>query len=632
MLDEKTTEPQQEMPSAPKPTARRGEKLRSLWARLQCVHLLRRHRFRRKTQHHMNNVSQKMRATPMVQTVGEGLYALGFSTEYAVVRAGRRVRAAALWVAAWFAALAHDLMVTAFPGAAQVLKDLFGPIVLFVRGCGALLVHAHRIHQEKGLGAALQASVHFFTSGIRRNVKLLPRMAMYILPVLALAGMVTVVQNTIRQPYALEVQVNGQTVGYVANEDVFNSAKEAVQERINDAGTDENTKWTVEPTYTISVAHSVLDENEMANAILKSSSDQISEGTALYLDGELTAVCSDGDTLRGYLESLLAPYEDQTDENISVGFNKNVTLEDGIYFNDSFEDDNSIENMLTGVQQQEKIYTVRAGDTLWAIAQKNDLTFRELCALNTNFKGAPLTENSNIQEGDQLIVTKQEALLEVRITKVETREEEIPFGTETTQSNEYTKGTTKTLQEGQNGLRRVTMQNVYDTNGVLLEQTILSTETIREPVNKKVVVGTKKVTKYGAAAYIGGSGQFIWPVPGYRYCSRWYGSGHKGVDICASAGTPIYASAGGTVTKAGYNKAGAGTGYGYSVIISHSGGYTTVYAHCLSLAVSAGQTVRQGQLIGYVGSTGRSSGNHCHFEIRRNGSYIAPQSVFPGKR
>jgi len=53
-----------------------------------------------------------------------------------------------------------------------------------------------------------------------------------------------------------------------------------------------------------------------------------------------------------------------------------------------------------------------------------------------------------------------------------------------------------------------------------------------------------------------------------------------------------------------------------------------VYAHCLSLVVHAGQTVKQGQLIGYVGSTGRSSGNHCHFEIRRNGSYIAPQNVF----
>ena len=133
-----------------------------------------------------------------------------------------------------------------------------------------------------------------------------------------------------------------------------------------------------------------------------------------------------------------------------------------------------------------------------------------------------------------------------------------------------------------------------------MEQTILSTEVIKEPVNKKVVQGTKKVKS--STKFITGSGQFIWPVPNYRYCSRWYGGRHRGVDICAPAGTPIYASAGGTITKAGYNKAGAGTGYGYSVIINHGGGYSSVYAHCLSLTVSAGQTVRQGQLIGYLGS------------------------------
>ena len=630
MLDEKTTEPQQEMPSAPKPTARCGEKLRSLWARLQCVHLLRRHRFRRTTQHHVNNVSQMMRASPMVQSVGEGLYALGFSTEYAVVRAGRRVRAAALWVAAWFAALAHDLMVTAFPGAAQVLKDLFGPIVLFVRGCGALLVHAHRIHQEKGLGAALQASVHFFTNGIRRNVKLLPRMAMYILPLCALAVWVAVFNHTVYQPYALAVQVNGQTVGYVANETVFNLAREDVQQRINYSGT-EKKEWTIEPTYTISVGHTVMDENEMANAILSSASDEISTGTALYLDGELTAVCADGSSLRGYISSLLEPYEDQENSNVTVGFNKSVDLEEGIYFNESFMDFQDVVNKLSGVQQAEKIYKVQAGDTLWAIAQKNDLTFKELCALNTNFKGAPLTETSNIQEGDELIVTKEEATLEVRITKVETRQEEIPYSTETTESKDLNKGVTRTTQEGENGLRNVTMRNVYDTNGTLLEQTILSTETIKEPVNKKVVVGTKKAST-GGAKYITGSGRFLWPVPNYKYCSRWYSSGHKGVDICAAAGTPIYATASGTVTKAGYERAGAGRGYGYSVIISHGSGYTSVYAHCLSLTVHAGQSVKQGQLIGYVGSTGRSSGNHCHFEIRLNGSYIPPQSIFPGKK
>ena len=625
MLEDKTTETRQDVPAAAPQHNSFRARLRSRWAQFQCVRLLRRHRRFRLRRHRLDSAAKKLGASPLAARIGAVLYALGFGAEYAAVRAGRGVKHLALLGVRGICRFAKDLTETAFPGAAQVVKDLFGPFVLLVKGIVALLIHAHHIHREKGLGAALKASAHYLASGVRRNLRLLPRMAMYILPVCALALGSMVFEYVINQPYALAVQVNGETVGYVANEDVFNSAKEAVQERINYAGTDENTKWTVEPTYTISVAHSVLDENEMANAILKSSSDQISEGTALYLDGELTAVCSDGTALQSYLSSLLEPYEDPKDPNVTVGFNKEVTLENGIYFNESFQQENDVESMLSGVQQQEKIYTVQTGDTLWSIAQKNDLTFRELCELNTNFKGAALTETSNIQAGDELIVTKQEATLEVRITKIETWQEEIPYTSETTKSNEYNVGTKKTTQAGENGIRSVTAQRVYDTNGTQLSQQILSTEVIKEPVTEKIVVGTKKQAK---TSYITGSGQFIWPVPGYRNCSRWYGGSHKGVDICAAAGTPIYASAGGTVTKAGYNKAGAGTGYGYSIIINHGNGYTTVYAHCLSLVVHAGQTVKQGQLIGHVGSTGRSSGNHCHFEIRRNGSYIAPQNVF----
>ena len=623
MIDEKTKEPMQEAPSAPPVKHKRT--LRSLWAQLQCSRLLQKHRFRRKTQRRMNDLSQKLRGSALVLRVGETLYALGFAAEYAVVRTGRNISAVARWLAHGIRNVFHELAALAFPGVAQMFRDLFGPVILFFRGTGALLVHARAVRKEKGFGAAVKASVHYLTSGIRRNLRLLPRMAMYILPVCMVAVFVTVFDRTIQQPYALAVQVNGKTVGYVANEEVFNLAREDVMERINYAGTDK-TDWTIEPSYTITVAHQVMDESETADAILKSASDEISEGTALYLDGELTAVCSDGVSLQSYLSSLLEPYEDPENSNVTVGFNKEVTLENGIYFNDSFQDEADVEKELSGVQQQEKIYTVGTGDTLWSIAQKNDLTFRELCELNTNFKGAPLNEKSNIQAGDELIVTKQEATLEVRITKVETWQEEIPYTTETTTSNEYTVGTKKTVQNGVNGLRQITAQRVYNTDGIQLSQKILSTEVVQEPVTEKIVKGTKKVTS--STSYITGSGQFIWPVPGYRNCSRWYGGSHKGVDICAAAGTPIYASAGGTVTKAGYNKAGAGTGYGYSIIISHGSGYTTVYAHCLSLAVHSGQTVKQGQLIGYVGSTGRSSGNHCHFEIRRNGSYIAPQNVF----
>ena len=629
MLEDKTTETRQDVPTAAPQHSSFRARLRSRWAQFQCVRLLRRHRRFRLRRHRLDSAAKKLGASPLAARIGAVLYALGFGAEYAAVRAGRGVKHLALLGVRGICRFAKDLTETAFPGAAQVVKDLFGPFALLVKGIVALLIHAHQIHREKGLGAALKASAHYLASGVRRNLRLLPRMAMYILPVCALALGSMVFEYVINQPYALAVQVNGETVGYVANEEVFDTAREDVMERISYAGSDK-TELTIEPSYTIAVAHHMLDENEMADAIIQSAGDQIGEGTALYLDGELTAVCSDGDALRAYFTSRLEPYEVPDDPNVSVGFNKQVTLEDGLYFKDSLQDYADVEKALSDVKQAQKVYAVKTGDTLWDIAHKNDLTFRELCELNTNFKGEPLNEKSNIREGDELIVTKEEAALEVRITRIETREEEVAFAIETTKSNEYTKGTTKVLQEGQNGLRRVTFQNVYDTNNVLVEQTILSTEVIKEPVNKKVVQGTKKVKS--STKFITGSGQFIWPVPNYRYCSRWYGGRHRGVDICAPAGTPIYASAGGTITKAGYNKAGAGTGYGYSVIINHGGGYSSVYAHCLSLTVSAGQTVKQGQLIGYVGSTGRSTGNHCHFEIRLNGSYIPPQNVFPGRK
>ena len=208
MIEDKTKEPQTAEP-AQQPPKKRGQKLRSLWAQFQCMQLLRRHRFRRRTQHHVNHFSQKLLQNRLVLIVGEALYALGFSAEYAFVRVGRTVCRGVSGALLWVRSLLHTIVAMAFPGAAQMVRDLFGPIVLFFRGMSSLLVHAHRVRKEKGFGAAVKDSVHYLVGGVRRNVRTLPRMAMYILPVLALAGMVTVVQNTIRQPYALEVQVNG---------------------------------------------------------------------------------------------------------------------------------------------------------------------------------------------------------------------------------------------------------------------------------------------------------------------------------------------------------------------------------------------------------------------------------------
>ncbi len=133
------------------------------------------------------------------------------------------------------------------------------------------------------------------------------------------------------------------------------------------------------------------------------------------------------------------------------------------------------------------------------------------------------------------------------------------------------------------------------------------------------------------ANFVGG--QFMWPSNttlvtspyGYRiHPVTGKQRFHSGVDIGASYGTSIYAANSGTVVVSGYNTGG----YGNYVVINHGGGYSTLYAHCSSLLVSAGQQVSKGQVIAKCGSTGMSTGPHIHFEIQYNGATTNPMQYF----
>lgn len=120
---------------------------------------------------------------------------------------------------------------------------------------------------------------------------------------------------------------------------------------------------------------------------------------------------------------------------------------------------------------------------------------------------------------------------------------------------------------------------------------------------------------------------FAWPFSGSitsGYGPRW-GRMHSGIDIDCSTGDPIRASKGGSVVTATYD----GSGYGYYVIIDHGGGFATLYAHNVSLAVSAGQSVSQGDVISSCGNTGASTGDHLHFEVRVNGAPQDPLNYLP---
>ncbi len=126
---------------------------------------------------------------------------------------------------------------------------------------------------------------------------------------------------------------------------------------------------------------------------------------------------------------------------------------------------------------------------------------------------------------------------------------------------------------------------------------------------------------------------FLWPLPGRYNLSSLYGSrkhpvtgkanNHTGIDVPAPSGTPIQACKSGVVTTSTYNNS-----YGNYVVVSHSDGTSTLYAHMSRRNASKGQTVSQGQVIGYVGTTGSSTGNHLHLEIRVNGSRRDPINYF----
>ena len=134
----------------------------------------------------------------------------------------------------------------------------------------------------------------------------------------------------------------------------------------------------------------------------------------------------------------------------------------------------------------------------------------------------------------------------------------------------------------------------------------------------------------GASSFLGGDTPVTtptgWPTNGFissGYGLRWNGAEfHQGIDIAAEMGTPIVATADGVVTIAGWNAGG----YGNMVDIDHGSGVSTRYGHASAVVVTAGQRVRRGQIIAYVGSTGHSTGPHLHYEVRLSGQPVNPTS------
>ena len=413
------------------------------------------------------------------------------------------------------------------------------------------------------------------------------------------------------------VTLDGETVGVVADEGMVQQAIRSVEETGSQLlGYDYRVEGDLEYEFALSLRSDLTTPEELQNYFYNQL-DAVSGELRKYqvlVDGQAVGVVKDEDSLNQLLDSMKDRYT--TENTVSVRFLDTVATEPVYEVNDLMTI-REMEQALQANGNGSTTYTVVAGDTFNAIAYANDMSVSDLKALN------PSVDINRLIVCYVLNVKELTPLISEETVDDVTYVESIPCPVEEVKDSSLYKGSSKIITQGVEGEAQVDATITY-VNGQETGRVINSTTTLREPTKTVKAVGTKEKPKTAS------SGSYQWPIRGRitsyfggRYIFGSY-SYHSGIDISASYGAAIRAADGGTVTYAGYKGS-----YGKLVIITHDNGTQTYYGHNSSLLVSAGQKVYKGQQIAKAGSTGRSTGVHCHFEVRVRGSSVNPLSYLP---
>lgn len=481
------------------------------------------------------------------------------------------------------------------------------------------LIAGRRLKQAKrqGMGQAILESLKITGKSFVRHKGFLCGLLNVLAPLGALALLVFTVQYWNNLNYGLVLTYDGQEIATIQSESVFEQATEMVNQRMIHDVKGEEATVEITPAFKLSV----VDESRYAAAsavcdmIIKQSDGIIEEASGLYVDGELIGAVKSSADLRYILQNILNDARGG-DTAADASFAQNVETVSGLFPTNSVMTSDQMRELLTGTEKDAVIYTVKAGDTATSIAQAHNLTIAQLNSVNNGQIGDVM------HEGDLINIEVAVPRLSVELTKTETYEVALPYKTITQKDDSQYTDYSKVLTEGVNGQQQCVDKVTY-RNGSEVRRENVSKQTLQEPVDKVVVTGTKKRPKSAEPGY--STGTMMWPVPSLHTITTYYeyrwGSFHSGIDISGSGayGKTIVAADGGTVTAAG--RSGS---YGLRVQIDHGNGLQTLYGHCSKLLVKPGQKVAKGQAIALVGSTGNSTGPHCHFEVYRNGSRQNP--------
>lgn len=412
------------------------------------------------------------------------------------------------------------------------------------------------------------------------------------------------------------VVIDGKTMGQISSAAALNQALAATKEKVQqETGLEITASYnTVEAKVGHNFFTAKMDSTELV-ALLEEEVEWLAPGAVININnGEIQfAVATEADgqkVLDKLKETATADLGNAVVK--SVDFQEDVSIEAG---NVKVSEIQSPEKILEQIQEgkeEVKTHVVEEGESFWMIAHNNDLSVDELQKLNAD------TVPEKLQIGQEIVLTKQEPLVSVVVTKEVTVEETIAHSTEYKDTSSLLKGENKVVTKGSDGKKSVTYE-VKEANGSTLEKNVVKEVVISEPVTEVVNRGTGSIQISSRSAYNsgGGSGTLAWPLSSNKITSP-YGTRsrgfHSGIDLAAKTGTSVYAAAGGTVELASWYY-----GYGNCIVINHGNGVKTRYAHLSAYKVSVGTTVSRGQLIALSGNTGNSTGPHLHFEVIVNG-------------
>ncbi|MDD3192942.1 MAG: peptidoglycan DD-metalloendopeptidase family protein [Oscillospiraceae bacterium] len=479
--------------------------------------------------------------------------------------------------------------------------------------------------EELGPKAVREEKSRMWKESLQLVFRLLGTVFNYVAPVVSFIILITLIHQNTNLQFALEVEYNDKMIGYIAKESDFDESEKIMQSRI--VYEEYQPPLDTVPKYTLKI----IDEEELstvnaiADELIAASGNEITEASGLYVNGTFYGAVEDATSVRALLDGMLDQYRTGSEDE-RVDFVQDVQLSKGLYLLSSLVEPEEMEAVLTSEVAGEVTYTVVAGDAPTLILPEVEIPYLQLKALHPGIEESLLV-------GQEVLISNQVNFLTVKRTVTEVYEEDVPFGTEEVVDANYAKGYQAVRSSGVLGKRLVTADVVY-VNGMETDRTELEAVVLQEPVNQVVTVGTAEPIQVlsSSGGSSSSSGSFIWPVDGgYLSCGINGYWGHTGMDIAAPRGTVIRAAASGTVVKAVRQY----YAYGIHVKISHGNGVYTLYGHMSQLAVSYGDYVQQGQIIGYVGMTGNASGNHCHFEIIINGRFMDPSkyigTYYPGR-